>query len=210
MPADPIRLMLVVDEPDARSEIAARLAAQPDCIVAAAIASDGDLPDVAASADPDAIVWDLGDDPETSLARLSDARSLRLPIVAIADDDRDGIRALALGAAGLLSGAIDGERLVLAVRAAAAGLLALDPSLGGALFAARDVDGAAPIETLTRREHDVLRLMAEGLGNKAIAERLGITEHTAKFHVHAILGKLETQSRTEAVVRAARLGLVAI
>ena len=55
---------------------------------------------------------------------------------------------------------------------------------------------------------EVLQLLAEGLPNKSIAQRLGISEHTVKFHVNAILGKLGAQSRTEAVILATRLGLV--
>ncbi len=66
----------------------------------------------------------------------------------------------------------------------------------------------APAEALTPREREVLQLLAEGLANRAIAQRLAISEHTVKFHVNAILGKLNAQSRTEAVVRAARLGLL--
>lgn len=60
---------------------------------------------------------------------------------------------------------------------------------------------------LTPRELEALRLLAEGLPNKTIASRLGISEHTAKFHVNSILSKLGAQSRTEAVTRATRLGL---
>ena len=63
-------------------------------------------------------------------------------------------------------------------------------------------------EDLTPREHEVLQLLAEGLPNKAIARKLGISEHTVKFHINAILGKLGAGSRTEAVVLATRLGLV--
>ena len=63
-----------------------------------------------------------------------------------------------------------------------------------------------PAEALTPRETEVLHLLAEGLANKAIARRLDISEHTVKFHVNAILGKLDAQSRTGAVVRAMRLG----
>lgn len=65
-----------------------------------------------------------------------------------------------------------------------------------------------PAEDLTVREHQVLQLLAEGLSNKAIAHRLRISEHTAKFHVAAIFGKLEAHSRTEAVTRAVRQGLI--
>jgi two-component system nitrate/nitrite response regulator NarL len=57
---------------------------------------------------------------------------------------------------------------------------------------------------------DVLRLLAEGLSNRAIALHLDISEHTVKFHLNAILDKLAAQSRTEAVVTAIRLGLIAV
>ena len=69
-------------------------------------------------------------------------------------------------------------------------------------------DPADLVEELTPRETEVLQLLADGLTNKAIAQRLGISDHTVKFHVNAVLGKLGAQSRTEAVVRASRLGLL--
>ena len=69
---------------------------------------------------------------------------------------------------------------------------------------------AAHIEALTDREIQVLQLIAEGLANRAIAHRLGISEHTVKFHVNSILDKLRVQSRTEAVVKATRAGLILI
>lgn len=213
MEANPVRLMLVADDPEARSELAARLAARSDCAVTGTAAPDDDLAAAAAEADPDVIVWDLGDDPDTSLARLGEAHEVDVPIIAVVQDDRDGVRALAMGAAGLLPREVDAERLVLAAGAVLGGLLALDPSVAGLPGVAADRGDRGddlPVEALTPRERQVLGLMAEGLANKLIAERLGITEHTAKFHVHTILGKLSTQSRTEAVVRAARLGLIAI
>ncbi|HEY6006255.1 MAG TPA: LuxR C-terminal-related transcriptional regulator, partial [Anaeromyxobacter sp.] len=74
----------------------------------------------------------------------------------------------------------------------------------------RPPDDAAAVEGLTAREREVLALLAEGLANKAIAARLGISEHTAKFHVNAILGKLGAGSRAAAIVKAARLGLVVL
>jgi DNA-binding NarL/FixJ family response regulator len=67
---------------------------------------------------------------------------------------------------------------------------------------------ATLVEPLTAREDQVLQLLAEGLTNRAIARRLGISEHTVKFHVNAILGKLAAQSRADAVMRATRLGLI--
>jgi DNA-binding CsgD family transcriptional regulator len=66
----------------------------------------------------------------------------------------------------------------------------------------------APVESLTPREYEVLRLVAEGLHNREIAERLGVTEHTVKFHLAAIFGKLGASTRTEAVQRGLRLGVI--
>jgi DNA-binding CsgD family transcriptional regulator len=63
-------------------------------------------------------------------------------------------------------------------------------------------------EPLTAREHDVLSLVADGLRNREVAERLGISEHTVKFHLAAIFGKLDARSRTDAVRRGLQLGLI--
>jgi DNA-binding CsgD family transcriptional regulator len=68
----------------------------------------------------------------------------------------------------------------------------------------------APVEGLTPREFEVLRLVAEGLHNRDIAERLGVTEHTVKFHLGAIFGKLGASTRTEAVRRGLSLGVIDI
>jgi DNA-binding NarL/FixJ family response regulator len=65
-----------------------------------------------------------------------------------------------------------------------------------------------PVESLTAREREVLVLLAEGVGNRTIASRLGISEHTVKFHLGAIFGKLGAATRTDAVRRALRLGLI--
>ncbi len=105
------------------------------------------------------------------------------------------------------------DQLIAAVQAVASGLLAIDPLLGGHLFARHDL----PItinpdadQDLTAREREVLQLVALGLANKTIARRLAISEHTVKFHVAALLSKLNAASRTEAVHQAARRGLVAL
>ena len=79
-----------------------------------------------------------------------------------------------------------------------------------AVMLAASASGEAPLETLTARETEVLDALAEGLANKTIAARLGITEHTVKFHVAAICGKLGAENRTDAVRRGVRLGLIAL
>jgi len=104
------------------------------------------------------------------------------------------------------------EEIVGAVEAAAAGLIALHPAAAESIWSLLP----APVRTtvapagqaLTPREIEVLGMMAEGLGNKTIARRLGISEHTVKFHVGSILTKLNASSRTEAVTLGARQGLI--
>ena len=83
----------------------------------------------------------------------------------------------------------------------------VDAYLLAALDRARD---GAPVERMTARELQVLELLADGLANKAIAARLGVSDETVKFHLSSILGKLGVANRTEAVRRAIRLGLIAI
>lgn len=73
---------------------------------------------------------------------------------------------------------------------------------------AEDEDLSPPVEALTAREREVLELVSEGLPNKAIASRLGVSDHTVKFHLSSIFGKLGVSTRTEAVRRAVRAGLI--
>jgi DNA-binding NarL/FixJ family response regulator len=130
--------------------------------------------------------------------------------VAILDDaSAGGLAELRAGARALLSPAAGEAEIAATLVAAARGLCVLPP---GALQAAVAEDPAHPTNAdegpLTARERDVLAAMADGASNKAIARRLGISFHTAKFHVAGILAKLDADSRTEAVTKAAQLGLV--
>ncbi len=106
------------------------------------------------------------------------------------------------------------EEIVAAVLAVASGLTALDRSLALEALTglARGRMEAEPVgaheEPLTAREREVLQLLAQGIPNKQIAQRLSISEHTVKFHVSAIMTKLGAASRTEAVTTAARRGLL--
>jgi DNA-binding NarL/FixJ family response regulator len=95
--------------------------------------------------------------------------------------------------------------LAAAIAAVARGLFVADPAL---VPARSPRPSTRDVEDLTPREHEVLQQLAAGLSNKEIASRLAISEHTVKFHVNALLAKLDAESRTEAVVRGVRLGLV--
>jgi len=96
-----------------------------------------------------------------------------------------------------------------ALAAVAAGLTVREKPSTGSLYPTDESPLlTSPVDPLTPRENQVLACLLEGLPNKMIAQRLGISEHTAKFHVTSILSKLGAQSRTEAVIRATRLGLI--
>lgn len=114
-----------------------------------------------------------------------------------------------LGVRALLARDTSAAEILAAVEAAASGLAVVDPrELESLLASAAPAPVSAEGHTLTARELDVLRMMAEGAANKTIAWKLGISEHTAKFHVAAILGKLHAASRTEAVTIGVRRGLI--
>jgi DNA-binding NarL/FixJ family response regulator len=118
-------------------------------------------------------------------------------------------QAVQAGVRGVLSADADREQLALAIEAAAGGLFVLHPN---EVRAERSSSARAVTlelaESLTARERQVLQMLAAGLGNKEIAARLKISEHTAKFHVASILGKLSASSRTEAVAIGLRRGLI--
>lgn len=98
-------------------------------------------------------------------------------------------------------------QIVAAVYAAAAGLAVVPIEDAAAVMPVRDHDD---LEPLTPREMQVLEMLAQGLSNKEIAARLGISDHTAKFHVNSILAKLRAGTRTEAVMRGIRRGLIMV
>jgi DNA-binding NarL/FixJ family response regulator len=120
-------------------------------------------------------------------------------------------RAMQLGIRGVLHADIAPAQLISGVSAVAKGLLVLQPgevALASASNQARNGEIAELFEPLTPREREVLQMLASGLGNKQIAANLKISEHTAKFHVASILGKLGASSRTEAVSLGLRRGLI--
>jgi NarL family two-component system response regulator YdfI len=159
-----------------------------------------------AGEDPDVILadWENGDElsseisdgaPEAALVVMADDPGLS----GVAEALRSGVRAV-------LSRHASASQIVAAIEAAAAGFVVLQPSdLDGLLV---NPQPASLAEPLTPREVEVLGMLAEGQSNKAIAHRLGISEHTVKFHVTSIMGKLNAGSRTEAVTQGIRQGLI--
>lgn len=206
-----LRILVVADDPLARAGLANLLSGLSGCDVVGQV---GTLADELAgweTLDPDVALWDVGWDPSAGAQTPLpfDAQEGEAPpVVALLPDESRAAEAWSAGARGLLSREADPDTLLNALASVAQGLVVFDPLVAGSLLPPANAIVPQPGETLTPREMDVLQLIAEGLPNKAIALELDISEHTVKFHVNAILGKLDAQSRTEAVVRATRLGLI--
>jgi DNA-binding NarL/FixJ family response regulator len=203
-----LRLFVIADDPLVRAGLTALVEREPGLRIAAQLTGEEDLARLAREAAAEAALWDLGTAPGSRLDRLAQAAGASLAILAVVHDEDDAAEALAAGARGVVPRSADGARLAAALAAVREGLVVVDEALATAVLRPRQARPAALVEALTPRESEVLQLLAQGLANKAIAARLGISDHTAKFHVNAILGKLGVQTRTEAIVHAARLGLV--
>lgn len=162
----------------------------------------------------DVILLDWSGQEDESIL-MSDT-SFQAAIVLLVDDLPEGTIAelLRAGVRGVISNQATATEMVGAIVAVAAGLTVLHPdvmeSLLPVLPATTRPLPEAPIQALTSREVEVLGMLAEGLGNKTIARRLTISEHTVKFHISSIFSKLNASSRTEAVILGARQGLIFI
>jgi DNA-binding NarL/FixJ family response regulator len=196
VPESTVTVELAIADTDLAERVRDLLAARPEFAVAPA--ADGRKLEVLVT---DAIAELRGDLAQAPVLVLTDAP-------AAAD-------ALDAGAAAVLPVDIDDRVLLAAIRAAALGLTIVSGEFrnrvgAGPVGHAGDGETDGPAAELTARELQVLQLLAEGASNKEIARRLGITPHTAKFHVAAITGKLGATGRTDAVAKAMRLGLVMV
>jgi len=204
-----IRIVIADDHPVVREGLAAILGTQPDFEVVGEAADGAALVELAAALAPAVALVDLempGLDGASAIRRMREAAPATRALVLTAfDTDERIIGALQAGAQGyLLKGAPRGE-IFAAVRTVGAGGSLIQPPVAARLIG-RLVRPEPP--ALTARELEVLRLIAQGRANKEIAAAIGVSERTVKFHVSGILGRLGAANRTEAVSRAAQLGLI--
>lgn len=213
-----IRVLIIADDHFARSGLTALLDVEEDISIVASHESSIDLEDSTSTYLPTVIIWDLGWDLSDSIEQLenyvtssSEAEGTTtgiLPVVALVNEAEDSIAVRDAGARAILLRDAETEKLAHAVRSVVAGLHVFDADLEQYLFSSVAMPVEPLVESLTPRELEILQLIAEGLANKAIARQLNISDHTVKFHTTAIFGKLGVSSRTEAVVRATRAGLI--
>jgi DNA-binding CsgD family transcriptional regulator len=163
------------------------------------------------------IVWD----PPAHPARVGELPSLPTEpragaeppaVIALVGETTDPMPLLAAGVRGLVNRDIDADRLRATILAAQLGLSVLDEDPADMIVSAwapdRPAEPTREPDRLTPREREVLQLLADGLSNRGIAQALGISAHTVKFHVDALLDKLAARSRTHVVVKAVREGLL--
>jgi two-component system, NarL family, nitrate/nitrite response regulator NarL len=206
-----ITLLIVAEDPLARAGLANLLANKPGYDVIGQL-SGADM--VADANDPesgletaDAVVWDLGWDFDTT---PPDWLEVGMPIVVLVPDEVETAVLWSSGAHAILPRHANSDQILAAVHAAAVGLISFDPhTITLPTNGASDLPHPS-VDDLTPREKEVIQLLAEGMTNKAIAQQLNISSHTVKFHVNAILTKMNAQSRTEAVVTATRLGVLSL
>lgn len=207
-----IRVLVVDDHNVVRRGLRMFLGGDPDIELVGEAADGEEAVRLAGDLKPDVILMDL------LLPKVDGINATELirrahpdiQIVALTSvlEDASVIGAIKAGAIGYLLKNTEADDLVAAIHAAAAGEVRLSPEASSRLV--REIRMPQSPEKLTPREVEVLRLIAEGLANKEISRVLGISEQTAKSHVHEILGKLGMLSRTQAAVYAARIGLVPI
>lgn len=196
------RVLVIASDPVVRSAFRQRLGR-----LAVGETSPASIDTEARRTAANVVLWDLGPDD-------ADAKNIaqsNLPVVALTSTPRSAGRLLSAGAKGVLRRDASPEVLSSAIASARHGLAVVDPEVAGpgTLGAPVGAD-AAPSESLTAREIEVLELVAKGKSNKQVAADLGISAHTVKFHVNAILGKLNAHTRTQAVVRGVQLGFIVV
>jgi DNA-binding NarL/FixJ family response regulator len=223
----PVRIIVADDHHVVRTGFAALLETQPDFTVVGTASDGAEAVRMCRELSPDVVLMDVrmpamdGIEATRQVTEASpegDAggRGPRVLILTTFDLDQYVYDALCAGASGFLLKDVTAERLFDAVRVIAAGEALLAPAVTRRLISefARlrprpdEAPAAAALSTLTPRETQVLRLVAEGLSNPEIAARLVVTEETVKTHVSRMLSKLGLRDRTQAVVTAYESGLV--
>lgn len=217
-----IRVLIADDQPLVRMGLRALIASEPDCEVIGEAENGRQAADMAGRLHPEVVLMDIRMPVLDGLAALRlivadpDCAETRVVMLTTFELDEYVFASLEAGAAGFVIKDAEPEEILRAVRAAASGGSLLSPSVTTRVIGTFAGPGRAPraaarhprIGELTEREREVLTLVAEGLNNDELAQRLVISKATARTHVGNILAKLGARDRAQLVVIAYRSGLV--
>jgi DNA-binding NarL/FixJ family response regulator len=206
----PIRVLVVDDHAVVREGLRTFLELQDGIEVVGEAADGQEAVELAAGVEPDVVLMDL------VMPRMDGVQAMRalhervpgarvIVLTSFLEDERL-LPAIRAGAAGYLLKNVEPSELARAVRAGHAGEALIDPAVAARLVDALADGGAAPEDSLTAREREVLDLIGRGYSNKRIALELGVAEKTVKTHVGHLLAKLDVADRTQAALYAARIG----
>lgn len=202
-----IRILLVDDHPVVREGLRGMLAAEDDLEVVAEAGGAAEAVAAVRAHEPDVVLMDLrmpgGDGVEATSRVLVQRPETRVVVLTTYDTDADILRAVEAGAAGYLLKDASRAELAQAIRAAARGETVLAPSVAAKLVSRM----RSPVD-LSRREIEVLRLVARGRTNAEIGRELLISEATVKTHLLRTFGKLDVSDRTAAVTAALERGIL--
>lgn len=214
MTEDAIRILIADDHAGFRAGLTALLGTQPRIELVGEASDGAEAIARTLALQPDVVLMDLampGIDGVTATRRIAETSPhVAVLVLTMAAGDDAVFDALRAGARGYLLKGADRAELTRAIQAVAAGEAIFGPEVARRLmqhFASPPAATASPFPELSEREHEILELVARGLGNQAIAERLGIAAKTVRNHVSNVFGKLQVRDRAEAVVRARDAGL---
>ena len=221
--AERVRVVVADDQTVIREALSTLLDLVPGISVVGSAANGQEAVEVVGRTSPDVVLMDLRmpvlDGAEATRRVLEQWPEVAVVVLTTFADEESILEALGAGARGYLTKEAGREEIALAIRAAASGQAVLDPAVQRRLIAAaaRSPAGQAPAlaagpddrpDGLTRRESEVLRLIARGLSNQAIAEDLFVSETTVKTHINNLFAKAGVRDRAQAVGYAYRHGLV--
>lgn len=205
-----IRIVVADDHPMFRAGVVSSLAANADFEVVGEGSSGAEAVELAEKFQPDVCLLDIAM-PDGGLVAARDITAslpqTKVVMLTVSEDEDDLLAAMKAGASGYVLKGAPASELMNVLKTVNAGEVYVAPGLAWGLLREMSKPRSAPLDELSTREREVLELVAAGLSNQEIGERLGLAEKTIKHYMTSILGKLRVRSRVEAALLAYREGI---